>query len=72
MTRNELTNLQMKYSIVDVEIEDAIDFVRDLLEFQAEELKRNEPYATQTINRIESAAYVVGCLNDYIYEVEDN
>lgn len=71
MTKKELTNMQMGYSILDVEVDDAIDFVRNLLEFQAEELKRNEPYATHTINRIEMAAYVVGCLTDYIYEIED-
>ena len=71
MTKNELKNLQKEYFVLDSEVEDAINFVRDLLEFQAEELKRNEPYATWTINRIEAAAYVVSCLTEYIYEVED-
>lgn len=72
MTKKELTNMQMQYAILDVEVEDAIEFVRDLLEFYANELRRKEPYAIQTINRLESAAYVVGDLIDYVNELEDN
>ena len=72
MTKKELTNMQMQYTILDVEVEDAIEFVRDLLEFYANELRRKEPYAIQTINRLESAAYVVGDLMDYVNELEDN
>ena len=64
--------MQMQYTILDVEVEDAIEFVRDLLEFYANELRRKEPYAIQTINRLESAAYVVGDLIDYVNELEDN
>ena len=72
MTKKELTNMQMQYTILDVEVEDAVEFVRDLLEFYANELRRKEPYAIQTINRLESAAYVVGDLIDYVNELEDN
>ncbi len=35
---------------------DAIEFVRELLEAQAEETEANEPYATNSIRRMEIAA----------------
>lgn len=72
MTRKELKDLRTPYIMTESEVEPAIEFVRDLLEFYANELRRKEPYAIQTINRLESAAYVVGDLIDYVNELEDN
>ena len=43
---------------------EAIAFVRDLLETQAEETKVLEPYATNSIQRMESAARYVSDLEN--------
>lgn len=72
MTREELKQLRTPYIMTEGEVESAIEFVRDLLEFYANELHNNEPYATNTINRLESAAYVVGDLIYYVNELEEN
>ena len=48
---------------------DAIQFVQDLLEFQVDELKENEPYATVTINKLEEAIYEVFSLQSYVEDV---
>ena len=71
MTRQELNNIMKRNVIVPCEIDDAIAFVAELLEHQADELKRNEPYATRTIQDIAGAAYLVWNLQDYIGEICD-
>ena len=68
MTREEFKEIMRRHSIVDCEIEDAIYFVQDLIEFQADELKEKEPYATRTIYRLEDSARVVWDLVDYLEE----
>lgn len=66
MTKTELKHIMKKHCILDCEIEDAIYFVQDLLEFQADELKRTEPYAVNSIRRLEEAAREVCGLIDYV------
>ena len=66
MTRAELKNIMRRYTILDCEVENAIEFVRDLLEAQAEELEKNEPYATRTINRLWDTSRDVGELLEYV------
>lgn len=66
MTRSEVKNIGCNYVILDSEIESSIEFVRDLLEMQADELKKTEPYAVNTIRDLEKAAYIVHCLLDTI------
>ena len=72
MTREELKGLRVPYIMIESEVEPAIEFVRDLLEFQADELRKNEPYATKTITRLEQAARDVHDLIEYVNELEDN
>ena len=72
MTKKELKNIMKRNSILPCEIDDAIAFVTELLEFQASEIERNEPYATRTIKDLENAAYAVWTLQDYISELEDD
>ena len=72
MTHEQLKNIMDRNLIVSCEIFDAIAFVTELLEFQAEEIKANEPYATRTIRDIESAANIVYNLQDYVSELEDD
>ena len=69
MTREQFKEIMRRHSIVDCEVEDVIYFIQDLLEFQADEIKENEPYATRAIDRIESAAREVYDLLEYLEDV---
>ena len=53
MTKEKFNEIRKRNCILDCDVEDAIYFVRDLLESQADELKVNEPYATKSIDRLE-------------------
>jgi hypothetical protein len=68
MTKEKFKEIMKMNSVLACEVEDAIYFVRDLLESQADELKVNEPYATKSINRLEEAAREVG---DLLYDLAD-
>lgn len=69
MTKEKFNEIMKENCILACEVEDAIYFVRDLLESQADELKENEPYATRSIQRIEEAAREVSDLLDYLEDV---
>ena len=69
MTREKFNEIMKEQCIVDCEVEDVIYFIQDLLEFQANELKEKEPYATRAIERLESAAREVYDLLDYLEDV---
>ena len=69
MTREQFKEIMRKHCIVDCEVEDVIYFIQDLLEFQADELKANEPYAVRSINQLESAAREVWNLVEYLENV---
>jgi hypothetical protein len=66
MTKSELKKIMSDNYIFDSEIDDAIQFVQDLLEFQAKELEKNEPYAVNTIRRLRDAAHEVWGLQEYV------
>ena len=66
MTKAELHNIMEENYIFLSEVDDAIQFVQDLLEFKAKELEQNEPYATNTIRRLRDAAHEVWELQEYI------
>lgn len=68
MTKEKFKEIMKRNCILDCDVEDAIYFVRDLLESQADELKVNEPYATKSIDRLEEAAREVG---DLLYDLAD-
>jgi hypothetical protein len=69
MTKEKFNEIMKENCILACEVEDAIYFVRDLLESQADELRENEPYATKAIQRIETAAREVSDLLDYLENV---
>lgn len=69
MTREQFKEIMRRHCIVDCEVEDVIYFIQDLLEFRADEIKENEPYATRSINRLEEAAREVYDLLDYLEDV---
>lgn len=66
MTKAELGKIMEDNYIFPSEVDDAIQFVQDLLEFQAKELEENEPYAVNTISRLINAAHEVWGLQDYV------
>ena len=72
MTKKELQEIMERNMIMECEVDDAISFVTELLEFEASETKRDYAYATKTIDELENAAYTVWNLKDYIEEIEDN
>lgn len=68
MTKEKFKEIMKRNGILACEVEDAICFVRDLLEFQADEVRENEPYAIKGIERLERAAREV---YDLLYYLED-
>lgn len=70
MTRCDLVNITHENLLLDCEVENAIEFVRDMLEFLAKELEEKEPYATRTIDRMNNAAREVDGLLEIVYELE--
>ena len=69
MTKEQFTEIRKRYCVLPCEVEDIIYFVQDLLDFQASELEINEPYATNSIHRLEEAAREVDGLLDYLEDV---
>ena len=70
MTLKEFNELKKKYSIYD-DIDDVLDFVSELLHKVARETEKNEPYATNTIRKLDDASYEVWHLIEYVSELED-
>lgn len=66
MTKAQLKKIMADNYIFDPEVDDAIQFVQDLLEFQAKELEEKEPYAINTIRRLRDAAHEVWELQEYV------
>ena len=66
MTKAELKKIMHDNYMFESEVDDAIQFVQDLLEFKAKEIEQNEPYATNTIRRLRDAAHEVWDLQEYI------
>lgn len=69
MTKAQLKKIMEDNYIFNSDWMDAIQFVQDLLEYQADELKENEPYATVTINKLEEAIYEVFSLQSYVEDI---
>lgn len=70
MKKSVLKTLMKEHLITEYELEDVIYFVQDLLEAEAQYLKENVPYATNTIDRLEKAAHEVFDLHYTIAEME--
>lgn len=70
MTRCDLVNITHENLLLDCEVENAIEFVRDMLEFLAEETEKNEPYAVNSIKSMRNAAREVDNLLEIVYELE--
>ena len=69
MTNIELKKIMDDNYIFPSEVDDAIQFVQDLLEFRANELEESEPYAFRAIRRLREAAHDVRELQEYVEDV---
>ena len=62
ITKEEFDKLREKYStllIVNSDVVDALNFVQELLEAEADAIKAREPDAAASIDRLNKAAYEV-------------
>jgi hypothetical protein len=72
MIKTELKDIMHEHRIIDCEVEDAIIFVYELLNFQADKLEKTEPYAVNTIKKLREASYEVWNLLEYVeYAMEE-
>ena len=69
MTKADIYKIMEDNSIFPSEVDDAIRFVADLLEFCAKEIEENEPYATTSIRRLKEAAWEAWSLHEYVEDV---
>lgn len=69
MTKVELEKIMKDNCILSCEVENAIQFVEDLLEFQAKEIESSESYATNCIRRLKDATREVWNLQGYVENV---
>lgn len=54
--REKFNEILKNHGIYEEDVEEILYAVQDMLEYVAEETKRNEPYATNSIERMEMAA----------------
>ena len=72
MTKEELKQVVKKYKFdffTAEDVENAFNVVWDILTLEADALKKREPYATRTIDDLESAAFEVYNIRDDICSV---
>lgn len=64
--RDKFEQILKNHGIYGEDIEEIIYSVSEMLELIADDTKKNEPYATNSINRMESAAREVFGLTNYL------
>lgn len=57
--REKFDEILKEYGIYGEDVEDILNAVYDMVIYAADETKRNEPYATNSIDRLEKAAYEI-------------
>lgn len=57
--RENFNNILREHGIYGEDVEEILYAVHDMLLFVADKTKKEEPYATNTINRVENAAYEI-------------
>ena len=72
MKRKQLEEIMERNDFFESEIESAINFIEDMLLELAKETEKNEPYATNSIQRMRDAAREVRALDDIIWEAMEN
>jgi len=62
ITKEQFDKICKKYNlllIIDSNVADALSFVQELLEAEADAIKEHEPYAVESIERLNKAAYEI-------------
>ena len=72
MKRKQLEKIMERNDFYESEIESAINFIEDMLLELAKETEKNEPYATNSIQRMRDAAREVRDLEEAIWEAMEN
>lgn len=72
MERKQLEEIMERNDFFESEIESAINFIEDMLLELAKETEKNEPYATNSIQRMRDAAREVRDLEEAIWEAMEN
>ena len=72
MKRKQLEKIMERNDFYESEIESAINFIEDMLLECAKETEKNEPYATNSIQRMRDAAREVRDLEEAIWEAMEN
>ena len=72
MKRKQLEKIMERNDFYESEIESAINFIEDMLLELAKETEKNEPYATNSIQRMRDAAREVKDLDEAIWEAMEN
>lgn len=66
MSKEKFDEIKAKHSttiVVDADVGEALAFVQDLLEAEADAIKNREPHATASIGRLNEAAYLSGTVS---------
>ena len=61
--REKFDEILKNHGVYEEDVEEILYAVQDMLEYVAEETRKNEPYATSSINRLETAAHEVSNLS---------
>lgn len=69
MTPKELERFLANHNLVAEDAIGCIEFVQDFLEYQMKKIKEEEPYATNTIERLQIASLEVSCLTYALEEL---
>lgn len=64
--REELKSILEEHGIYGEDVESVLSAVADMLNFVADKIKTEEPYATNTIRDFEKTAYNVFSLSNYL------
>ena len=72
MKRKQLEEIMERNDFFQSEIESAINFIEDMLLELAKETEKNEPYATNSIQRMRDAAREARYLEEAIWEAMEN
>ena len=62
ITKEKFEEIKAKHNtllVLEDDVDEALTFVRELLEAEADALKVSEPYAVRSIKKLEDAAYQV-------------
>lgn len=72
MKRKQLEEIMERNDFFESEIESVINFIEDMFLELAKETEKNEPYATNSIQRMRDAAREVRYLEEAIWEAMEN